>query len=157
MTFALGLERWSASPISRFESGETCFSRSTSCSRFAITASGDWLSNPRKRQWFISRRLELHRGARVEEAAVEAERREARIRQIILVDRVDAAALRRRTRAERRTIGIDVEHIVGTDREIEMAERPEAKLDIGDPFGAEVDVVGAEQGEAQRVGERRGR
>ena len=38
-----------------------------------------------------------------------------------------------------------------------MAERPVAQLEVGDPLGAEHDVVRAEQGQAEGVGERRGR
>src|SRR6185369_8115908 len=62
--------------------------------------------------------LEIHREAAVDEPPVEAERREDRERDEFLVDRIDSAD-RRRPRAERRAIGIDVEDVVRTDRQLE--------------------------------------
>src|SRR5580765_8800445 len=78
--------------------------------------------------------LEVNRDTAVDEPTVEAEWREDRIRDVDLVRRIDAAD-RRRPGPEGRTVGIDVEQIVRTERELDRAAmRPH--FEVGNPFCA---------------------
>src|SRR3546814_12453751 len=74
----------------------------------------------------------------VEEAPVEAKRREARIGQVIT-----RGAERP---AHRHMIGIDVEHVIRADRDLEPVDQRDAALDVGDPLRAQRVLGGAVAG-----------
>src|SRR5690348_15939827 len=87
--------------------------------------------------------LEVDRSTSVDEASVEPERREGRIRKIDLVRRIGPAQ-RGRPRAERRPVGVDVEQVVRADRELDAASM-ESNLKVADPLRAQEDIIRAER------------
>src|SRR3954465_7262177 len=84
--------------------------------------------------------LEVDRGAAVDEAAVEAERREDRIGNVDLVRRIEAPASRGRPWAERGAVRIGIEDVVRTDRELDAGPTLQPDFKIGHPLGAEEDI-----------------